>query len=137
MHTRHENGAGFAAIGSWAQTGRPVIVFVTTGPGLTNVITSLETARATGAKLVLLSPLTPAAERGRLGIQATGPAGYSNPDLYTAGRIFDVVAMLEAPDQLATLAGPLAAGLAGDTGFCAHIAIPTSVQTAPVAPPRS
>jgi acetolactate synthase-1/2/3 large subunit len=128
-HARHENGAGFAAIGSWTQTDRPVAVFVTTGPGLTNVITSLETARATGAKLILLSPLTPAAERGRLGIQATGPAGYANPDLYTAGRIFDIVAMIESPDQLRTLAGPLASGLAGEAGFCAHIAIPTSMQT--------
>jgi acetolactate synthase-1/2/3 large subunit len=131
VHTRHENGAGFAAIGSWAQTVRPVAVFVTTGPGLTNVITSLETARATGAKLVLLSPLTPAAERGRLGIQATGPGGYANPDLYAAGRLFDLVAVIESPDQLATLAGPIAAGLAGEAGFCVHIAIPTAVQTAP------
>src|SRR3954471_20245170 len=105
MHTRHENGAGFAAIGSWAQTGRPVAVFVTTGPGLTNVITSLETARASGAKLVLISPTTPPAERGRLGIQATGPAGYANPDLHAAGRVFDLVAMLESVEQLPTLAG--------------------------------
>jgi acetolactate synthase-1/2/3 large subunit len=140
-HARHENGAGFEAIGSWTQTGRPVAVFVTTGPGLTNVITSLETARATGAKLVLLSPLTPAAERGRLGIQATGPGGYANPDLYTAGRIFDLVTMLESTEQLGALGGPLASGFAQERGFCAHIAIPTSMQTmtastAPVVPPH-
>lgn len=138
-HTRHENGAGFAAIGSWMQTGRPVAVFVTTGPGLTNVLTSLETASATGAKLVLLSALTPAAERGRLGIQATGPEGFANPDLYTPGRIFDVVAALESPAQLLTLAGALASGFAGEGGFSAHIAIPTAMQTemtyaAPVVP---
>src|SRR5256885_15911255 len=65
-HARHENGAGFAAVGSWTQTGRPVAVFVTTRPGLTNVVTSIETARATGAKLGLLSPLPPADERGRV-----------------------------------------------------------------------
>jgi acetolactate synthase-1/2/3 large subunit len=138
-HARHENGAGFAAIGSWAQSDRPVAVYTTTGPGLTNAITALETARATGAKLVLISPLTPAAERGRLGIQATGPAGYANPDLYATGRIFDFVAMLESPEQLATLAGPLASGFAGGGGFMAHIAIPTAMQTvmtdlAPVVP---
>ena len=128
-HARHENGAGFAAIGSWSQTGRPVAVFVTTGPGITNVITSLETARATGAKLVLLSPLTPAAERGRLGIQATGPGGYANADLYEAGRLFDLVATLESAEQLASLAGPLASGFGGEGGFCAHIAVPTVMQT--------
>ena len=129
-HARHENGAGFAAIGSWSQTGRPVAVFVTTGPGLTNVITSLETARATGAKLVLLSPLTPAAERGRLGIQATGPGGYASPDLYIAGGLFDVVAMVDSRAQLATLPGRLASGVAREAAFLAHIAISTTVQTA-------
>src|SRR3954463_5829497 len=49
-HARHENGAGFAAIGSWMVSGRPVGLFTTTGPGATNVITSLEAARAMGAK---------------------------------------------------------------------------------------
>lgn len=130
-HARHENGAGFAAVGSWWQTGRPVAVFVTTGPGLTNVLTSLETARAAGAKLILLSALTPARERGRLGIQETGPSGYANPDLYVPGRLFDVVTALEAPAQLEALAARLAAGCAGAGGFLAHVAIPTRLQTEP------
>ena len=139
-HMRHENGAGFAAIGTWAATGRPAAVFCTTGPGLTNAITALESARAAGTKLVLLSPLTPAAERGRLGIQATGPGGYSNPDLYVAGRTFDYVALLESPEQLATLGGPLAGGFASAGGFLAHIAVPTTIQieltdVLPVVPP--
>lgn len=132
-HARHENGAGFAAIGSWFETGRPVAVFVTTGPGLTNVITSLETARAAGTKLVLVSPLTPAAERGRLGIQDTSPNGYANPDLYLSGRTFDVAMAVESPAQLPTLAGQLAAGMAGAGVFLAHIAIPTRLQAAATA----
>ncbi|MBJ7330453.1 MAG: thiamine pyrophosphate-binding protein [Solirubrobacteraceae bacterium] len=127
-HGRHETGAGFAAVGSWLQTGRPVGVFTTTGPGLTNVVTALETARVTGAKVILLSPLTPVAERGRLGIQETGASGYWSADLHLAGRLFDVVAHVESPKQLQALAGRLAAGLAGDDGFMAHIAIPTNVQ---------
>lgn len=127
-HARHENGAGFAAIGSWTQTDRPVAIFVTTGPGVTNVLTALETARAMGAKFVLLSPVTPAAERGRVGIQETGPTGYANADLSTAGRLFDVVMTLEDEAQLPTLAGRLASGFAGDGGFSAHLAIPTSLQ---------
>ncbi|HEX4345444.1 MAG TPA: thiamine pyrophosphate-binding protein [Solirubrobacteraceae bacterium] len=133
MHARHENGAGFCAIGSWTQTGRPAAVFVTTAPGLANVITSLEVARATSAQLVLLSPLTPASERGRLGIQATGPGGFLPADLYTEGRIFDVVSMLESPAQLPALAGRLASGFAGDGAFMAHIAIPTDLQGEPTA----
>ena len=129
-HARHENGAGFAAIGSWMQTDRPTAIFATTGPGLTNVITSLETARATGAKFILLSPVTPAVERGRLGIQATGPGGYANADLNTPGRIFDLVATIESADQLTTLGGPLASGFAGVGGFSAHLALPTTLQPA-------
>ena len=130
-HARHENGAGFAAVGSWLQTDRPAGVFVTTGPGLTNVLTSLETARATGAKILLLSALTPAKERGRFGIQETGPSGYANPDLYVAGRLFDMVTTLETPAQLETIAGRLALGFSGAGGFLAHVAIPTRVQTEP------
>jgi acetolactate synthase-1/2/3 large subunit len=130
-HVRHENGGGFAAVGSWLATGRPVAIFVTTAPGVTNVITSLETARATGARYILLSPLTPAVESGRLGIQDTGPSGYFNPDVYTAGRLFDVVAMLQSPAELPALAGRLAGGFVGHRPFAAHIAVPTTLQSAP------
>jgi acetolactate synthase-1/2/3 large subunit len=127
-HARHESGAGFAAIGAWMVSGRPAALFTTTGPGGTNAITSLEAARAMGAKIVMVSPLTPAVERYRGGIQATGPGGYHNPDVYTAGRLFDHVVQIESVDQLPALAGPLAIGLAGPGGFAAHIAIPTTLQ---------
>lgn len=127
-HARHENGAVFAAVGSWLATGRPVGVFVTTGPGLTNALTALETARVTGAKLVLMSPLTPAAERGRFGIQETGPSGYWNDDVHRAGRVFDVVVDLETPRQMETAAGRMALGVAGAAGFLAHLAVPTDLQ---------
>jgi acetolactate synthase I/II/III large subunit len=131
-HARHENGAGFAAIGSWMQSDRPVALYTTTGPGITNVLTSLEAARASGAKLVLLSPLTPAVERGRLGIQETGLSGWFNADLYREGRLFDSVTVLESVEQLPTLAGQLAAGFAGPGPHLAHIAVPTTLQTQPV-----
>ncbi len=132
MHTRHENGAGYAAYGSWAQSGRPVCVYVTTGPGLANVLASLETARRAGAKIVLLSPLTPAADRGRLGIQDTSPRGFRSPEFYDEGRLFDLVTTLEAPAELQTIIGQLAMGLSGAGAFMAHIAVPTTLQEAPV-----
>jgi acetolactate synthase I/II/III large subunit len=134
-HARHENGAGYAAVGSWMQTGRPTAIYSTSCPGVANTLTSLEVARAAGAKLVMLSPLTPAAERDRLGIQETGPNGYANPDVYRPGRLFDVVAVLESPKQLQTLAGRLANGLAGPGGFAAHVVIPTDVQVASAGEP--
>src|SRR6202008_2963198 len=38
-HFRHESGAAFAAAESHFASGRPVLVFTTTGPGLTNALT--------------------------------------------------------------------------------------------------
>lgn len=127
-HARHESGGVFAAIGSALVSDRPVLTFSTTGPGLSNSITGLETARAAGVKLIHLSPLTPAAERGRLGIQDTGPSGYGNDDLHRAGRLFDHVTLLESPAQLPQLAAQLAAGFAGPGAFLAHVAVPVDVQ---------
>jgi acetolactate synthase-1/2/3 large subunit len=128
FHGRHENGMGFAAAANSVLTGRPVVVYVTTGPGLTNVLTSLYSARAAGAKVILVSPVTPTAERGRLGIQETGPSGVGGDLLHRAGELFDHVTVLESSDQLPALAAQLAAGVAGPGPFLAHIAVPTSLQ---------
>ncbi|MDX6720551.1 MAG: acetolactate synthase large subunit [Solirubrobacteraceae bacterium] len=133
IHTRHENGAGYAAVGSWHESGRPSAMFVTTAPGLTNALTSLETARAVGAKLVLLSPLTAACNRGKLGIQDTGPRGYDSADLYSEGRLFKLVAPIASLDDLRTVAGQIVAGMAGtEQGYMAHVAIATDLQDTPV-----
>ncbi|MGB0911136.1 MAG: thiamine pyrophosphate-binding protein, partial [Nitrospirales bacterium] len=37
--TRHEQGAGFMAVGSAKATGKPGVALITSGPGMTNVIT--------------------------------------------------------------------------------------------------
>lgn len=133
MHSRHESGAGFAAIASWAFSGRPTVLFVTTGPGLTNAITSLEAARAAGAKLVLLSPTTPPSDIWRLGIQSTGfPSGIRFAEIHGEGRIFDFVATLESPDDLHAIAGQLASGLGGPGPYLAHIAVPMALQETPL-----
>src|SRR4051794_10730510 len=44
-HFRHESGAAFAACEASIATRAPVVVFVTTGPGLTNVLTGAYAAR--------------------------------------------------------------------------------------------
>ena len=133
LHARHENGAGYAAYGCWAVSDRPVAAFATTGPGLTNIITSLVMARVAGAKLILLSAATSARERGRLGIQDTSPRGFYIPELYREGTLFDVAATIDTPSELDTLAGQLAMGVAAPTGFMAHLAISTALQTELVA----
>ena len=64
LHFRHESGAAFAAIEAHFVSNRPVVVFTTTGPGITNALTGLIAARTEGAKIVLLSAYGSAPQRG-------------------------------------------------------------------------
>ncbi|HYN63361.1 MAG TPA: thiamine pyrophosphate-binding protein, partial [Candidatus Limnocylindrales bacterium] len=126
-HFRHESGAAFAAIEAHFTSDRPVVVFTTTGPGLTNALTGLLAARGEGAKVIVLSAATTASQRGRWAIQET--SSQSMPaDLYSAGALFHFATLLESPDQLPAVARRLAHGLSRPGGFVAHVAIPTGLQ---------
>lgn len=129
-HFRHESGAAFAAAEAHFVTGRPVLVFTTTGPGLTNALTGLMAARGEGAKVILLSACSSAASRGRFTIQETSPSTMPQ-GLYDSGPLFHVARMLEAPSDLTELMCQLAQGLARRGGFVAHIAVPAAVQAMP------
>ncbi|HEY4222151.1 MAG TPA: thiamine pyrophosphate-binding protein, partial [Myxococcota bacterium] len=48
IHARHESGAAFAALEASAVTGRPVLVFATTGPGVLNALNGCMAARWDG-----------------------------------------------------------------------------------------
>jgi acetolactate synthase-1/2/3 large subunit len=136
MHFRHEAGAAFAAIEASLASGKPVVVFATTGPGLTNTITGMAAARWEGAKVIFISGATPAAQRGRWAFQET--SGYTAlSGLFTAGPIFHHAALLESPLELETIASRFATGLARPGGFVAHLGLPIALQTAPMgAAPR-
>jgi acetolactate synthase-1/2/3 large subunit len=62
---RHEQGAGFMADGYARATGRPGVVFVITGPGLTNVLTPMAQARADSVPVLVVSSVNPEATFGR------------------------------------------------------------------------
>ncbi|MCP4662650.1 MAG: thiamine pyrophosphate-binding protein, partial [bacterium] len=64
-HCRHETGAAFAATEAYFATGKPTLVFTTTGPGTLNALTGIMAARWDGAKLILVSGATSAPQRGR------------------------------------------------------------------------
>ena len=135
LHFRHESGAAFAACERSIAGGQPVGIFVTSGPGLTNVITGLATARSEGAHVVLLSPLTSAAQRGRGAAQETGRLGCDPADLGRPGWLVDLAVALESPDELDELLVRLRSGFARPEGFVAHIAVPVSLQGRAVAVP--
>jgi thiamine pyrophosphate-dependent acetolactate synthase large subunit-like protein len=131
-HFRHENGAAFAAIEACFASGRPTVLFTTTGPGLTNALTGIVAAREERARVIVVSAYTSASSRGRFAIQETSRSTLP-PSLYEAGRPFHFASIVDDPTQLAAVETGLAAGLARRSGFIAHLALDTAVQRAPAA----
>jgi acetolactate synthase I/II/III large subunit len=133
LHFRHESGAVFAAIESYFASGRPAVVFSTTGPGITNALTGLFAARWEGAKVIFLSPSTSTPQRGRWAFQET--SSYTMPgELFSSSpKLFHYATTLECGEELPEVASRISAGLAKPGGFVAHLSIPTSLQTTTIA----
>src|SRR5581483_6467211 len=131
IHCRHETGAAFAATEAHFATNAPVVVFTTTGPGLTNALTGILAARGEGAKIILISACTTAANRGRWAIQETDtdflPVGLTAP-----GALFHMATTLESAAALPQIARRVANGIMRPGGFICHLSIPTGVQAATV-----
>src|SRR3954462_9444375 len=127
VHFRHEAGAAFAAVEAHFVSDAPVVVFTTTGPGLTNSLTGILAARGEGAKIILLSACTTASNRGRWAIQESDsdslPVGLTAP-----GPLFHMAAVIESVDALPQVARRIANGLARPGGFVCHLSIPTGLQ---------
>lgn len=133
FHFRHETGAAFAAIESYFANNRPVLVFTTTGPGITNALTGLLAARGEGAKVILISGYTSLANRGRWACQETSPYTMPTEGIFTSGPLFHYATILESQEQIPEMTRRLAQGLTKPGGFVAHISVPTAIQTQPVA----
>lgn len=129
IHTRHEGGAAFAATEAHFASDRPVVVFTTAGPGITNALTGLFAAKDEGAKVIHLSACTSAPQRGRWAIQETSPYSLPQGGIFTPGTLFDLATVLECPEQLPALLQRLGAGLATPGGFVAHVCLPTAIQS--------
>lgn len=132
LHFRHEAGAAFAAVESYFASGRPVVVFTTTGPGITNALTGLFAARWEGAKVIFLSASTSASQRGRWAFQETSAYTMPNAGVFTSGSLFDYATTLECSDELPEISRRLALGLARPGGFVAHLSVPTAIQTSSI-----
>ncbi|NEP01019.1 MAG: thiamine pyrophosphate-binding protein [Symploca sp. SIO2E9] len=132
LHFRHEAGAAFAAVEAYFATGNPVVVFTTTGPGITNALTGLFAARCEGAKVIFLSGATSAPQRGRWACQETSTYTMPHAGLFTSGALFNYATTFECSSQLPEISIRLAQGLARPDGFVAHLSIPTAIQTSSV-----
>ena len=135
LHCRHEGGAAFAAAEAHFASDRPIVVFTTAGPGITNALTGLLAARDEGAKIVYLSACTSAPQRGRWAIQETSDYTIPQGGIFTSGALFNYATILESPQQIPQIARRLALGLAQPGGFVAHISIPTAIQSTPIKTP--
>jgi acetolactate synthase I/II/III large subunit len=122
-HFRHESGAAFAACESSIASGRPVVVFVTTGPGLTNVLTGVYASRHEAARVILVSASTERGMHGRRPIQETGPRTLPWDGIFTAGPLFDFATVVGSPGELGAVVGTLADGLAARPRFLAHVSL--------------
>ena len=130
MHARHESGAAFAAMEASFATGKLTVVFVTTGPGLTNCHTGMLMARTEGAKVLFVTGCTSAAQRGRGAFQETGGVASALAPLFTNGALFHHAALVEDPRELDAFIARLASGVTRPNGFVAHLGLPLAVQTA-------
>ena len=112
----HEGGAGFAAIELSLATGRPVVVFGTTGPGITNMVTAMNAARWEGARVIFVSGYTPPARRGRWPLQETSGSTACVGELFTAGPVFHYASVVEDGSELDVVTSRLAVGMSRPTG---------------------
>ncbi|MDO9709489.1 thiamine pyrophosphate-dependent enzyme [Paracraurococcus lichenis] len=66
IHTRHEQGAAYMALGAALATGRPQAMAVVPGPGLLNASAALATAYSTDARVLAISGQIPLGAIGRM-----------------------------------------------------------------------
>jgi acetolactate synthase-1/2/3 large subunit len=77
--TRHEQGAGHMAEGYAKATGKAGVCLVTSGPGMTNVITALADAYMDSVPLVCFSGQVPTSLIGNDAFQEADNVGLSRP----------------------------------------------------------
>jgi acetolactate synthase-1/2/3 large subunit len=134
VHCRHETGAAFAALESYFASGRPAVVFTTTGPGVANALTGMAAARWEGGKVLLLSAATAPANRGRWAFQETH--AIEARGLHPSGSVFDDAWLLDDPAAFPGVAARILRGFRRPGPYVAHLQMSIGAQTARMhAPP--
>lgn len=88
---RHEAGAAFMADGYYKETGKMGVVFSTTGPGATNLITGISSAYADNVPMLIITAQTPLPKFGKNALQES------------SCMAIDTVAMLRHCTRMSTL----------------------------------
>lgn len=122
---RHESAVAHMA-DAWARlTGRPGVCLVTAGPGHTNALTGLLTARLAESPLLLLSGGSPLGQDGMGGFQEVDQVGAARPLCKAAWR---ATSAAELPGLLARAWRTALDGVPGPV----HVTVPFDVLQQPI-----
>ena len=99
VHTRHEQGAAYMALGAALATGKPQAYAVVPGPGLLNSATALLTAHGTNAPVLALIGQIPQADIGR----GYGHLHEIRDHTGIVSRIVDHTALIKSPAEAPAL----------------------------------
>jgi acetolactate synthase-1/2/3 large subunit len=130
IHTRHEQGAGYLALGAALASGRPAVCNIVPGPGVLNASTALATAYALNAPVLFVCGQIPLTQIGR----RTGALHEIPDQLAILRQLTRFAARVEHPaDVPAVLRAAMCALTAGRPGPAA-VEIPMDVlaQSAPL-----
>lgn len=97
---RHEQAASHAADGYARATGKPGVVLVTSGPGVTNVVTGIATAYMDSIPMVVLTGQVPSAVIGSDAFQEVDAVGVTRPCVKHNFLVKDVKDLAETIKKL-------------------------------------
>ncbi len=125
---RHEQGAVHAADGYARSTGKPGVVLVTSGPGVTNCVTGIATAHMDSVPMVVLSGQVPTKAIGSDAFQECDAVGITRPCVkhnFLVSRIDDLADTMRKAFYVATSGrpGPVVVDIPKDV-TAPHMTIP-------------
>src|SRR5215210_7004731 len=132
--TRHEQGAGHMAEGYAKATGQPGVALVTSGPGMSNVVTALVDAYMDSVPLVCISGQVPTSLIGNDAFQEADNVGLSRPCTkynFLVKDVNDLAATIKEAFYIATTGrpGPVLVDLPKDVSMNkAEFVYPNSVS---------
>ncbi|MDA1137406.1 MAG: biosynthetic-type acetolactate synthase large subunit [Planctomycetota bacterium] len=101
----HEQHAGHAAQGYSRVTGKPGVVLVTSGPGVTNIITAAADAKLDSGGIVILAGQVPTYFMGTDAFQETDAVGTSFPHVKHSYQVMEPEGLVSALKEAFHLAG--------------------------------
>jgi acetolactate synthase-1/2/3 large subunit len=131
---RHEQGATHAADGYARATGRPGVVLVTSGPGITNAVTGIATAYMDSIPLVVFSGQVPTSLIGDDAFQEVDAVGITRPCVkhnFLVKEVKDLARTIKEAFYIATTGrpGPVLVDIPKDvTAFKADYSYPKEVS---------